>query len=292
MKPSNALTRLATLVAILAVLYSSIGLFSQSGAGPFSFTSLHGEVVQIYGRGLYHNDTLFRAPILRGTDAITLFVGVPLLLLAIFLDRRGGLRSRLFLTSLLAFFLYNSASLALGAAYNNLLLAYIISVSASLFAFVIGLCSIDLHELAAQTSSRMPYRWISIFLLLAAMSLVIWIVDILAALAQGGVPPTLDHYTTEATYTLDVGIILPAALLASTLVWRRQPLGTLLASILITLNMTVGLVVASQSIMQALEGVLLTPGEYAAYVAPFVTLSLVATGLLASLYRNLGGKQA
>lgn len=292
MKPSNALSLLSMLIVMLSLVYTGVGLFSAGGEEPFTFTSLHGEAVEIYGRGIYHNDSAFKAPILRGTDAVTLFFCTPLLLLAILLDRRGGLRSRLFLTSLLAFFLYNSASLALGASYNNLLLVYIITFSASLFAFVLGLRSIDLDKLAARTSVRMPHRWVSSFLFLAAASLVIWLVDILSALSQGGVPPTLDHYTTEATYTLDLGIIFPAAILAGALTWRRKPLGTLLASILITLNMTVGLVVASQSIMQALEGVVLSPGEYAAYVAPFVTLSLIAIVLLAAIYRNLAETHA
>jgi hypothetical protein len=291
MKPSTTLHLLSFLVAIFAAIYAGVGLFSQGGDGPFTFTSVHGETVEIYGQGLYHNDAVFKAPIFRGTDAATLFVCVPLLLLAIVLDRRAGLRSRLFLTSILVYFLYNSASLALGASYNNLLLVYIGSASASLFAFVIGFRSIDLQELAARTSARMPHRWISGFLFLAGLSLIIWLVDILVALSQGTVPPTLDHYTTEATYTLDLSAILPSAFLAGVLVWRRLPLGTLLASILITLNMTVGLVVASQSIMQALDGIVLTPGAFAAYVAPFVTLSLIAVGLLVSIYRNLGGAE-
>ncbi len=288
MRYSTTLHLLSFIVAILAAVYAGVGLFSQGGDGPFSFTSVHGETVEIYGQGLYRNDASFKAPIFRGTDAATLFVCVPLLLLAIVLDRRAGLRSRLFLTSILVYFLYNSASLALGASYNDLLLIYIGSASASLFAFVLGFRSIDLQELEAQTSTRMPRRWISGFLFLAGLSLVIWLVDILTALSQGTVPPTLDHYTTEVTYMLDLAVILPSAILAGVLAWRREPLGTLLASILITLNMTVGLVVVSQSMMQARDGIVLAPGAFVAYVAPFVTLSLIAVGLLVSIYRNLG----
>lgn len=53
-----------------------------------------------------------------------MFVGIPMLIFAIFLYRRGSLRSGLLLTGVLACFLYNSASVAFGAAYNPLYLLY------------------------------------------------------------------------------------------------------------------------------------------------------------------------
>jgi len=287
MKISNPLTFLSLLIAVLAAAYAGIGLFSTGGDGPFEFTNLHGQTVEIYGQGIYRNDAAFRAPIFRGTDAVMLFVCVPVLLLAIAWYRRGSLRGGLLLTSMLAFFLYNSASLGFGAAYNNILLLYIASFSLSLFALVIAFQCIDLDDLAARTSPKLPRVWVAAFLCLAGLSLMIWLVDIVAALASNGVPPNLGPYSTESTYVLDLGIILPTAYLAAVLVLRRSPWGTLLASILITVNITIGLVVASQSIMQALDGILLTPGQYAAYVAPFVTLSLIAIGLIVSIQRSI-----
>ena len=287
MKISNTLTLLSLLVAFLAAAYSGIGLFSTGGDGPFEFTSLHGQTVEIYGQGIYRNDASFRAPIFRGTDAVTLFVCVPVLLLAIAWYRRGSLRGGLLLTSMLAYFLYNSVSLGFGAAYNNILLLYIASFSVSFFALVTAFQCIDLDVLAARTSPKLPRVWLAVFLCLAGLSVMVWLMDILAALASDGVPPNLGPYSTEATYVLDLGLILPTAYLAAFLVLRRSPWGTLLASILITVNITIGLVVASQSIMQALDGIILTPAEYAAYVAPFVTLSLIAVGLIIAIQRSI-----
>lgn len=287
MKTSNTLTFLALLVAVFAATYAGIGLFSRGGEGPYEFTSLHGQTVEIYGQGIYRNDAAFRAPIFRGTDAATLFVCVPVLLIAIAFYRRGSLRGGLLLAGMLAYFLYNSASLAFGAAYNNILLLYIASFSLSFFALALAIHSIDLDTLAARTSPKLPRVWIAVFLFLAGMSVMVWLIDIISALTTNGVPANLGPYSTEATYALDLGIILPAAFLAGVLVLRRSPWGTLLASILITVNVSIGLVVASQSIMQALDGIILKPAEYAAYVAPFVTLSLIATWLLISIQRNI-----
>ena len=287
MKRSNTLIWLSILVALLAGVYATVGLFSQGGDGPFTFTTLHGRTTEMYGLGIYRNDSAFKAPILRGTDAVTLFVCVPALLVAIFLYRRDSLRGGLFLTSMLAYFLYNSASLGFGAAYNELLLVYIASFSSSLFAFILACTSIDLDTLAERTSSKFPRRGVAIFLFFAGLSLVVWILDILGALVDGTFPINLGPYTTEATYVIDLGVILPTAYLAGILVLRHKPLGTLLASILITVNVSIGLVVASQSLMQALDGIILSPTEYAAYVAPFVTLSIVATWIIVLIFRNI-----
>jgi hypothetical protein len=287
MKPSKTLIWLSCLVAALAVVYAAVGLFSHGGAGAFDFTTLHGETVEMYGVGIYKNDTAFKAPVLRGTDAVTLFVCVPLLLVAVVWYGRGSLRGGLLLTGMLAFFLYNAASLGFGVAYNELLLIYIASFSLSLFAFIRALASIDLDELAARTSAKFPRRGVAIFLFLAGLSLVVWLLDIVSALVQNTVPPTLGPYTTEATYLIDLGVILPAAYLAGILVLRRKPLGTLLALVVTLLNAVIGLVVASQSIVQMLEGVELSIGELATYAAPFITLSAVAALLVVLMFRNI-----
>ena len=287
MKISNTLTFLSLMAAIFVAVYAGIGLFSTGGDGPFEFTTLHGQTVEIYGQGIYQNDASFRAPIFRGTDAVTLFLGVPAVLMALAWYRRGSLRGGLLLTSMLAYFLYNSISLAFGAAYNSILLLYIASFSLSFFALVIAFQCIDLDTLKARTSPRLPRVWIAVFLFIAGLSVLIWLMDIVVALTSGGVPPILGPYTTEVTYVLDLAIILPTAYLAGVLLLRRSPWGTLLASILITVNATIGLAVASQSIMQALDGIILAPAQYAAYVAPFVTLSLIAIGLIISIQRNI-----
>lgn len=287
MKPSKTLFYLSLVIALLAAIYAGIGLFSRGGDGPFTFTTLHGETVEIDGRGIYRHDSAFRAPIFRGTDAVTLFIAVPALILAAWLYQRGSLRGHLLLAGLLAYFLYNAASLSFGAAYNNLFLVYIASFSCSLFAFILAVSSVALAALADRTSPALPRRWIAGFLFVAGLSVVVWLLDIVGALAQGTVLGHLGPYHTEATYPLDLGIIPPAAYLAGFLVLRRKPLGTVLACVMLTFNVTVGLVVAGQSIVQALEGVVVTVGEYAAYVAPFVILSAIAAVLLTSILRNV-----
>ncbi|MBE9171522.1 hypothetical protein IQ238_29940 [Pleurocapsales cyanobacterium LEGE 06147] len=89
--------------------------------------------MEIYGRGLYRYDTLFIGAGNRGTDAVTLFLGIPLLIFCIWLYRRGSLRGALLLIGTLVYFLYVYGSYALAIAYNNFFFVYIILFSASLY---------------------------------------------------------------------------------------------------------------------------------------------------------------
>jgi len=287
MKSSKTLVMLSALIAVLALVAAGAGLFWQDGGSPFSFTTLRGQTVQMYGRGLYRYDTSFRAPVLRGTDAVMLFVCIPLLVVSILLYRRGSLRGGFLLTGALACFLYNAASLGFGAAYNSLYLLYLVTFSASLYAFVLAFTSIDLAALPAHVTPGLPRRGIAVFMFVAGLSPCVWLIDIVAALVQGHVPQNVASYTTDVTTMIDVGIITPAAFLAGVLLLRRKPLGYLLSSTLLILLVLIGLVVVGQSVMQALDGIVLSTGQWVAYVIPFVTLSLVAVWLTALVLRHL-----
>jgi hypothetical protein len=280
---------LSSFVAVLALIAALIGLLRQGAGESFSFTTLRGDEVEIYGRGLYRNEWAFKAPILRGGDAIILFLGIPFLVFAILLTRRGSLRGRFLLTGVLSCFLYNASSLALGAVYNPLFLLYVAYFSASLYAFVLAFSSIDLEALPARISPGLPRRVMAIFIMVSGLSTSVWLIDIIAALAEGGTPANLAHYTTDVTAVIDIGIILPAAFLAGILLLRRKPLAYPLTTTLLTLLSLIGLIVAGQTVMQMVDGIVLSPGEFAVFVVPFVALSLVADGLLVVFLRRIRG---
>jgi hypothetical protein len=283
MKTSKPLIVLSYLVAAIAALASGAGLFWPGGPGPFEFTTLHGEVVEIYGRGLYALDTAFKAPILRGADAILLFVGVPALLVAIQRYRRGTRVGKLLLAGILACFLYNAISVAMGIAYNPIFLLYIAYVGTSLYAFILAFSAIDVEVLPKPTR----HRGTAIFIFIAGLSTSVWLIEIIAGLLGGHMPTNLDHYTTDVTAVIDVGVILPTCWLAGVLLLRRKRWGYPVASTMLILLVLIGLIVASQTVMQILDGIVLRPGEIAAYVAPFVSLSVIAIWLEARLLRTV-----
>ena len=287
MKTSKALIILSLLVGLLAIVQAGAGLFWPDGGSPFPFTTLHGQQVQINGQGIYAYDTTFKAPIFRGTDAITLFVCVPLLIIAVLLYRRGSLRGQILLASVLAYFLYNSASVVLGVAYNNLFLVYTAFFSASLFAFILSLAAIDLQSLPARVSAGFPRRGMAGLMFVAGLAVLFaWLGDIVSALLRGTVPE-IASYTTEVTYAIDLGIIVPASILAGILLLRRAPVGYLLGAILTILLAIIGVLVATQTVFQSMAGITLSPGQFAGKAGSFMILSLVAVYMIARLFRAI-----
>jgi hypothetical protein len=178
---------------------------------------------------------------------------------------------------------------AFGAAHNPLLLVYIAYFSASLAAFGIAVSSIESRDLAERVSPRMPRRLIAAFLFLAGLSVLVWLIDIVGALAAGGVPTHLGTYHTEATYVIDLAVIAPAAFLGGILLLRRRPAGYVVAVPLLVLNAFVGPVVVSQTVFQRLAGVTITTTELIVFVGLFVVTSAIAAALAVALLRNIAG---
>ena len=261
MKSSRTLIIMSSLAALFGGFQSAAGLFYTSGGNPFQFTTLHGEMVEIYGKGVYFFDSYFKAPILRGTDAVTLFLGVRLLIIALVLYIRGSVRGGLLLVGLLAYFLYISASIAMGVAYNNLFLLYIAFFSVSLFAFILAYKTMDTAASEQINEPGLPRKGIAVLLIVSGIALLFaWVGDILGPLLSGTIAD-MGSYTTEVTYVIDLGVIAPVSFLSAFLILKRNPTGFLLANIMLVTLAIVGIMVAAQTLSQNMAGITLTTGE-------------------------------
>jgi hypothetical protein len=288
MKQQKALYWLIPLIAILALVSAGAGLFWRSQGSPYTFSTLYGESVQIYGQGLYEHDTTFSAGISQGTDLVALFVTLPLLIVSLTLYRRGSLRGGFLLASTLAFYLYYAASLGLVVAYNNFYLVYLALFSASFFAFILSLTMFDLPTLPAFISQRLPRRGMAVFMFIAGLGTAfIWLSDVANALSTQGVPEALGVNISLITYTLDVGIITPACLLAGIQLLRRAPLGYLLTGVLTLMLALIGAMVIGQTVMQMNIGVELSPGQMIGKVGTWIIMGGIAVWLSTAFLRNL-----
>jgi len=283
----GAVVWLALVVAILAAVASGAGLLWSGTEAPATATSVRGEEVDLQGEGLYAYDTVFLAAGSRGTDLVTLGLGVPFLVLALVLYRRGSLPGTVLLAGGFGYFLYAYASRGLGNAYNGLFPAYIALFSASLFGLVITAASIDRALLEQRYAGNRHRRPLGVFLLAsAAVTSLVWLVPLVASVARGDAPKYVDTYTTAVTDVLDLGVLVPSLTVAAIFVLRRRALGYVLAAVLLVLLLFVAATIIAGTVFQVAADVDFTTGEVVGPIAGFLVLAAIGAWLLVGLLRE------
>ncbi len=275
-------------IAALATVATAVGVFSTGGTGPREVTTIGGRVVDLYGTGLYRDDTWLIGAGNRGTDAATLFLEIPLLLVSLVWFRRGSLRGHLLLTGALAWFLYYYASMSLATAYNGLYLVYLATFSLSFFAFVLAFTSLDAEAVHVARSPRFPRKALGVYLFVVpALLTFAWLPALVGEAFGAETRDLVERYTSDVTSMLDLGIIVPSLVLAAVAYRRRTPLGSKLGVFLVLFNLAIGVALLGQGIAQLVEDVPLTAGEKVGYIGSFGVLTLVSVVLSVAVLRTL-----
>lgn len=285
--PSRTVLGLSMLAGLLAATAAVAGMVWQTDGAVTSVTTVWGERVELFGRGLYRNDTLFVAGANVGSDIVTLTLGLPVLAGALVWSRQGSARGRLLLLGVLGYLLYYGASYALGAvAYNELFLTYVAMFSASLFAFVTAFASVDPQRLPL--SGGMPRRWIGAFMIASGVvTLAVWVIDPVAALVTGAPPATLETHTTLFTHALDLAVIAPAAVASGLLILRGRRLGYLIAASLLVLEALLLPLIAIATVVQVRMGLSFATAEVVGPIVGFATIALLAVWALTTMLRHV-----
>lgn len=287
-QPSRTVIWLVAVIMLLAIAATGAGILTGGGSGVYPFTTLRGETVQIYGQGLYRYDTVMIGAGFRGSDLVMLLVGVPLLGYALWRYGRGSLRGGLLLAGGLAYVGYLYGSMAFGAAYNNWFVVYLALFSLALYTLIALVLSLPVMTLPAHITPGLPHRGLATFhFVVAAVLFGVWFgMSLLPALLAGEPVAELAGYTTSVTHVFDLGIVMPAALLAGRFVLRRAALGYLLTAMLLVIGWTVGLGVAAAAGFQVAADAVTTT-EVLVFVVPFLLLTAVGLGLTVVFLRHV-----
>jgi len=274
-KMNKALHILVVFIIFLALITSSLGLFYKTGGEPYYIVNQYGDTVRIYGDGIYKNDSYFMAPIHRGTDFTILVLAIPLLMFALITDwKNNTVKTKLFLTSLVSFFLYYSTSISFGVKYNVLHLVYSALFSCCFFAFIMGFSLLNNYDI--KTSVKICTKGLQVFLVLCGLSLfVAWLPDIISSLINGRSLELIEIYTTQITYVLDMAIISPVIFICLYTLCKNNKLGYILLGIVLTNLILIGVTVINQTIFHNMAGVELPLGALITKIGIFVVLALV-----------------
>jgi hypothetical protein len=277
-------TSLLILIALLILVATTAGIFYQTPGEPIEFVTVRGEQAMFQGSGIYRYDPAAFA--LEGVvwDVINLFIGLPLLALAIYLSQRNSLRGRLLLAGLLFYFFYVYLMATVGVAFNNLFLVYIVIFALSAVTFFLNLSNIDVAHLPTQISTRFPRRlFIGFVFTISAVLTILWLGRIFPIMRTGQFPPDVAGMTTLVSQGIDLGMVVPLALSAGILLGRRSPLGYLLAGITLTHGLMMFISIPAWIVVP-----LIREGKINLFKAsPFLVLSLIGIVLTGLFYRNV-----
>ncbi len=190
-------------------------------------------VAGIFVRDLYR-DRPFAVAVWYADNWITLLIAGPVSALALIPAARGRLTAVLILLGTAYYLLYNYAFFVFGVALNPMFIFYVAVLSFSIFALIFGLASLDTAAIGRCFSPRIPARWISGFLALAALMVAwVWFMKWFLFVTAGEVPALDSSFPTEADYRVTAGIDLSLMvgpyLLGAVWLWRRRAWGYIIA---------------------------------------------------------------
>ncbi|MEQ8155150.1 MAG: hypothetical protein ABRQ25_09755 [Clostridiaceae bacterium] len=271
---------LVVCIIVLAMVACLVGLFSSGGSGQYEFKSINNEVVKIYGQGLYKNDSIAAVAQGKASDLITIILGIPLLLSSLYLTNKGSFRGKLILTGTLGYFLYTYMSYTFLWMYNSFFIIYVILMSLSLYALILSFMSFEIEKLPSMFSKNLPTKFLGGFQLFVAFAIgMLWLGRISSSIFEGAVPVGLEHYTTLVIQGMDLGVVVPTAVLSGILLIKRKPFGYLLSSTIIIKGVAMLTCISAMIINQAISGISMNIVEVMVFPA-FNLLAVICAILL------------
>lgn len=279
----NTISVLVVIISLFSFIVSLVGVLSMGGTGKYEFISLHGEKILIYGEGIYKSDSFSMAIQAIAQDFVTILLGIPLLIISLVLYRNNSFRGKILLTGTVGYFLYTYTSYSFLAMYNHLFIVYILIMSLSFFAFVILMMSYKIKELKNYFRKEMPVKLISSFLVfLGIIICLMWLGRLAPSVFKGELPIGLEHYTTLVIQALDLGFIVPLAIISGLLVRRREGLGYLLSSIIIIKGITLLTAISTMVVLMFVNDINVSPVE----IIVFPLFNLTAIYCLYKILQN------
>ena len=197
---------------------------------------------------IYAEETANWATQAVGQDVANVVVAYPALLVLAALAARGSLRAALAWMGVLVYSAYTFAIYAFSVHFGPLFLVYVAVLGLSAYALIGGLTSLSPERVAASVAPAAPRRSTAVLLIAVASAFaLLWLAEILPAAFAGTTPEALVEVglPTNPVYVLDLGLLLPAAMIAGVLLLRGRALGYVLAPVILVALIALGVGIVS-----------------------------------------------
>jgi hypothetical protein len=224
MKSQKIISILTCIIVATGLLAAGMGICSTAGNGAYTYTSIRGKEVFIYGKGIYRHMSAEVAPQGIAQDYVTLFLAIPFLIIGIITTSRRSIKGRFLFAGVLLYMLVTYLFYLSMGMYNVLFLAYVVLLGTSFFAFLLTMQTFEVNELPALFRHTLPAGKLGGFLIFNALCIaLLWLSIVLPPLRNGSVIPLqVEHYTTLIVQGLDRAILLPAAFISGFLLFQKK----------------------------------------------------------------------
>ena len=231
------------IVLILSILIAAFSALASAGG--------------LFLKDIYR-DNAFVTTTWLGNDAVTLFLAVPILLVAMVFGSRGSWMATLVWLGAVDYMLYNYAFYLFGAAFNVFFLVYAALLGLSIFALIFGLVGLDVTILSRQYSEKTPVKWIGGYFLFVAIGLSgVYLMQSIGFIVTGQLPAivSISGHPTNMVFALDLTLLIPWLAVGAVWLMKRQPWGYVVAGILSIKGPLYTLVLAVNSLLVVRAGI-------------------------------------
>ena len=236
------------LIAVLLVITACAGVFNPDLYRPFL------------------NDTLVTFQFFQ--DLVSLLFA-PLLIVVMVLAQRGSRRAFVIWAGILVYVTYYYAFYAFGFVYTVYYPLYLALIGLGAFSLIGLLASTDRAQFQAHMDPRMAVRLMSGVLGMTVLFVPIWL-----SMVFEGIRTQTTH-ETDLVFVLDLPFLIPACLFAAVQLWRRRPIGYLLAGPLLFKAVISGILLSGGELLKVRIGLAPALDQLSMY------LFLAIMGLLA-----------
>lgn len=269
---------LSMIVIALSFIAASAGLFLNYSLNiDLMFHSVRGEEIELYGRGIYGYDSVSVALQAKAQDFITLIIGIPALIFALYHKKRE--RADFLYLGIISYFTYTYTSYVFLSNFNQLFFVYVAIMSLSITLLIICIRSIDYSNIKKYYDDKTPVGLLGNFQIFVGIMIALMWLGRIKPYFFGGLPLGLEHYTTLVIQALDFGFFIPLAILGGIMLKKQKPLGYLLSPIIITKALMLGISILAMTINQYLKDSYFSPLETGIFVLA-VTIIMICFILL------------
>jgi hypothetical protein len=220
-----------------------------------------------------------------GQDLVNLFVAVPVLLLTFYHTARGRRVASLLYGGTLFYIMYSFIIYCFGIFFNHLFLLYCLTLSLSLFAFILFFSDMMFQKIEGWFTGA-PVGAISVYILVVALIFyVLWLSSIIPAIIQNELPRDVadNNLLVSPVHVIDLVFALPGLIIGALLIRKKRGPGYLITSIALVFMVLLTLALAAMVVSLVVKGI----NEDFTVAIVFAVLSITSVVFSFLLFRSV-----